>query len=88
MANIASEKDLEKMEDNEEHVLESASPTLCSDPEKAEDSEKRRQDDPNSYPDSDREEVEEMDAGHQFDLAIQRVSHSQGRPTRLALMHN
>jgi len=68
-----SEKDLEKMEDNEEHALESASPTLCSDPEKAEDPVKRRQVDLKSRPDSDHEEVEAMDAGHQVDLAIQQV---------------
>jgi hypothetical protein len=67
------EKDLEKMEDNEEHALESASPTLRSDPEKTEDPEKRRHDNSNGYPDPDHEGVEEMDAGHQADLAIQQV---------------
>jgi len=74
---MTSEKDLEKMGDNEEHRLESTSPTLCSNPEKVEDSEKRTQDEPNGYPDFDHEETEEMDAGHQFDLAIQQVSHSR-----------
>ena len=67
------EKGLKKMEDNEEHALESATPTLCSDLEKAEVPEKRRHDDSNGYPDSDHEEVEEMDVGHQADLAIQQV---------------
>jgi hypothetical protein len=70
---MGSEKVLEKMEDNEEHALESSSPTLCSDPEKAEDPEMRRQDDSNGNPDSDHEEVEAMNAGHQVDLAIQQV---------------
>ena len=64
---MGSEKDLEKTEHNEEHALESASPTLCSDLEKAE------HDASNGYPDFDHDEVEEMDAGHLVDLAIQQV---------------
>lgn len=76
---MASEKDLENMEDSEENAPESASPTLCSDPEKAVVLEKRRQDDSNGYPDSDHEEIEAMDAGHQTDLAIQRVRCSGNR---------
>ena len=66
------------MEDHEEHRLESASPTLCSDQEKTDDPEKQTQDGLNSYPDLDHEETEEMDAGHQFDLAIQEVRHPWG----------
>lgn len=65
------------MQDNDEQTLESTSPTLCSDPEKTDDPEVRTQDDPNGYPDSGREETEDMDAGHQFDLAIQQVSHTR-----------
>jgi hypothetical protein len=76
---MASEKYLEKMEDGEENTTESASSTLCSDPEKAVDMEKRRQDGSSGYPDSDHEEIEEMDAGHQTGLAIQRVRSSVNR---------
>jgi hypothetical protein len=74
---MGSEKDLEKMEDQEEQRLESASPTLCSNPGQSEDLEKRTQDNPNNHPDQDHVEVEEMDAGHQFDLEIQQVSHTR-----------
>lgn len=81
LGNMGSEKDLEQMEDNEERGPESESPTLCSDPEKAE---KRAQHDSNSYPDYDHEETEEMDAGHQLDLAIQQVS-DMARPVNKAL---
>lgn len=56
-----------------ENATESAAPTVCSVPDKAVDPDKRRQDHSNGSLDSNHEEVEDMDAGHQTDLAIQRV---------------
>jgi hypothetical protein len=70
--NMDPERDLEKMEDMEEHPLPSGTSTLYSELDKPEDEEKRRQE-MNGEPDINHDEVEEMDAGHQADLRRQHV---------------
>ena len=74
---MASEKDLEKMEGHEEQAAGSASPTVY---EKLEESERPIQETSGGYPDLGHEEVEELDAGHQADLARQRVRY---HPTKI-----
>lgn len=66
------ERDLEKMEDMEEHPPPSGTPTLYSELDKPEDGEKHLQG-MNGEPDISHEEVEELDAGHQADLRRQHV---------------
>jgi hypothetical protein len=70
------ERDLEKMQDMEDHPPPSRTPTLCSGLDMPHDVEKRMQE-MNGEPDINHEEVEEMDAGHQADLRRQHVYSSE-----------
>jgi hypothetical protein len=69
---MAYERDAEK-EDTEKQTLRTTSSSTGSETEKERPERSRHDDTNNGYPDSDHDEVEEMDAGHQLDLELQMV---------------
>ena len=73
---MASSNDPEKDSEAETRRNSIEATASSSDLEKGEVPPKEDDDCPNGYPDTDHEEVEEMDQGHIVDLELQRVSAS------------